>query len=95
MADDILEGASMPVPAVNAVSLNAVRPFDVQQKYNEAKQRYEQGKILLKEVDDAQHALNEEMNQKRQVLGRTLVRLEGVLEILKEQGAKDLEEEKT
>lgn len=84
----IVDGAAEAIPAGHPV-------FDIQSRFNGALAEYERGKAMLLQLDTEQAAINKEYNENRQTVARGLVRLEGAMTILKEQGAKAPEEKTT
>lgn len=74
--DYAAEGASTPIPKT---WLNA--------RLAGAMAAYEQGKAHVEELDREQATINRQMNDARGVALRGLARLEGAIEILREQGA--------
>lgn len=71
------------------------RPFDLNSRLKGALGDYERGKALLVEVEAQQAAAVKEFqdgpmktfNEQRQTIARELLRIEGAITILKEQGA--------
>jgi hypothetical protein len=76
----IVEGASSPVPPPTTAWLN--------DRLRGAIASFEEGKRHVEEIDREQAAMNRQLNEAKGVALRGLARLEGMIALLQEQGAR-------
>lgn len=87
--------AEMPALRLASPSLADVVPairtemqFDIHSRLRGAMDQYEKGKALLAEVEEEMKRALTGFNEQRATLAKGLIHLEGIIEILNEQGAR-------
>lgn len=65
------------------------RPFDLNSRLKSALVDYERGKVLLAEVESTMAEAMKGYNEQRATIAREMLRIEGAIVILREQGAKE------
>lgn len=81
-----LPGLRFASPSM-AAEPEIAKAFNVNDRLKGAMLEYERGKALLAEVEEQQGEANRQFNEQRRVLATGLFRLEGTMQILREQGA--------